>query len=85
LFPSHDRRRGNSRTTTASTSLNIGSYDGASNFFLGKADEAAIWSTVLSEETIQAIYDATANNPGKVADLSETPEGQPTAWYRMGD
>ena len=51
----------------------------------GKIDEVAIWSTALSESTIQNIYDTTANNPGKVADLSETPEGAPTAWYRMGD
>ena len=48
-------------------------------------DEVAIWNTALSEERIQAIYDITANNPGKVADLSETPEGAPAAWYRMGD
>jgi len=53
--------------------------------FNGYIDEVAIFSSSLSEETIQAIYDATANNPGKVADLSETPEGQPAAWYRMGD
>ena len=54
-------------------------------FFDGKLDEVAIWSTALSESTIQAIYNTTANNPGKVADLSETPEGLPSAWYRMGD
>ena len=45
----------------------------------------AVFSVALSESTIQAIYDTTANNPGKVADLSETPEGAPAAWYRMGD
>lgn len=60
---------------------NVGSYN-----YNGKIDEAAVWTTqVLSPETIQAIYDTTANNPGKVADLSETPEGAPAAWYRMGD
>ena len=48
-------------------------------------DEAAFFTKELSQQTIQAIYDATANNPGKVADLSETPEGVPYAWYRMGD
>ena len=53
--------------------------------FDGKLDEVAIWNSAISENTIQAIYDATANNPGKVADLSETPEGLPSAWYRMGD
>tara|TARA_R100000353_G_scaffold111058_1_gene79640 strand:- start:1325 stop:2002 length:678 start_codon:yes stop_codon:yes gene_type:complete len=76
---------GSTRTKAASRDLHIGSYNGTGNFFLGKLDEAAIWSTKLSEETIQAIYNATANNPGKVADLSETPEGAPAAWYRMGD
>ena len=54
-------------------------------FFNGYIDEMAIWTSALSEETIQAIHDTTANNPGKVADLSETPEGAPAAWYRMGD
>tara|TARA_Y100001954_G_C15821199_1_gene610038 strand:- start:4538 stop:5254 length:717 start_codon:yes stop_codon:yes gene_type:complete len=65
---------------------NIGAGNGSNTRFNGKIDELATWSGVaLSEETIQAIYDTTANNPGKIADLSETPEGAPTAWYRMGD
>jgi hypothetical protein len=52
----------------------------------GNLDELAVWDgSVISESTVQAIYDATANNPGKVADLSETPEGAPAVWYRMGD
>jgi sialidase-1 len=55
------------------------------NGFIGHIDEVAVFASKLSEETIQAIYDTTANNPGKVADLSETPEGVPVAWYRMGD
>ena len=76
---------GTTRTKAASLPLTIGSYQSTSAFYLGKVDEAAVWSTTLSETTIQAIYDTTANNPGKVADLSETPEGAPTAWYRMGD
>ena len=64
----------------------IGRKGNNTNFFIGNIDEVAVWKDViLSEETIQAIYDTTANNSGKVADLSETPEGQPTAWYRMGD
>lgn len=58
---------------------------GSTGYFNGGIDEFAVFNTVLSEETIQAIHDATANNPGKVADLSETPEGAPAAWYRMGD
>lgn len=70
---------------TNSLNANIGAANFSSNFFNGTIDEYGIWSSVLSETTIQAIYDTTANNPGKVADLSETPEGAPTAWYRMGD
>ena len=70
---------------TNSLNAHVGATATPSSFFNGTMDEYAIWSLALSEETIQAIYDATANNPGKVADLSETPEGQPTAWYRMGD
>tara|TARA_R100000388_G_scaffold5219_2_gene5429 strand:- start:4598 stop:5314 length:717 start_codon:yes stop_codon:yes gene_type:complete len=63
----------------------IGGYYSPVYTHNGKIDEVAIWSTALPESTIQAIYNATANNPGKVADLSETPEGAPAAWYRMGD
>jgi len=73
----------------ANYNLDIGARNDAagtaSTFWLGNLDEFAVFSTALSEETIKAIYDATANNPGKVADLSETPEGAPAAWYRMGD
>lgn len=84
---------GSSRSTVSgfSTSTNtlidtIGATSsGTSNLNNSYLDEIAFWSSALSEETIQAIYDTTANNPGKVADLSETPEGVPTAWYRMGD
>lgn len=50
-----------------------------------KIDESAFFTKELSEQTILAMYNATANNPGKVADLSETPEQQPVAWFRMGD
>lgn len=73
----------------ANYNLDIGARNDAAGaagtFWLGYLDEFAMFSTVLSEETIKAIYDATANNPGKVADLSQTPEGVPAAWYRMGD
>jgi hypothetical protein len=66
--------------------LKIGSYGtGATSFWDGYIDEVAIWNTKLSESTIEAIYNTTNDNPGKVADLSETPEGVPVAWYRMGD
>jgi hypothetical protein len=59
---------------------------GASDYYMvGNIDEVAIWGTMLSEGTIEAIYNTTNDNPGKAADLSETPEGVPVAWYRMGD
>ena len=56
-----------------------------SGVYDGYMDEFAIFSQSLSESTIQAIYDATINNPDKVANLNETPGGLPAAWYRMGD
>ena len=69
--------------------LDIGALNGGGgspgDFFLGNIDEFAIFNTVLSANTIQAIYNASFNNSGKVADLTETPEGLPSAWYRMGD
>lgn len=68
--------------------VGIGALNGTStsNSFNGYMDESAFWNeTILSDKTFEAIYNATANNPGMVADLSETPEGIPTAWYRMGD
>ena len=58
---------------------------GTIHFFQENIDEVAVWNTVLSEETIEAIYNTTNDNPGKAADLTETPEGVPVAWYRMGD
>jgi len=69
----------------SSPSSLIGDSTGFTANFDGYIDEMAIWTLALSEDTIKAIYDTTANNPGKVADLSETPEGAPAAWYRMGD
>ena len=57
------------------------SYSG----FVGNLDEIAVWNTDISEGTIEAIYNTTNDNPGKAADLLETPEGAPVAWYRMGD
>ncbi len=73
-------------TTDPAGDLYLGTADNnASYAWDGIIDEFAIWYGVLADTTIEAIYNATANNPGKVADLSETPEGAPTAWYRMGD
>jgi len=57
---------------------------GANDYYInGSIDEVGIWNTILSEETIEAIYNTTNDNPGKAADLSETPEGAPVAWYRF--
>lgn len=52
-------------------------------FVTGNIDEVALFNTVLSKGTIEAIYNTTNDNPGKTADLSETPEGVPVAWYRF--
>jgi len=71
-----------SNTTLSSASFNLGSRSG-SRFFKGNIDEVSVFNTVLSEEIIEAIYNTTNDNPGKVADLSETPEGAPLAWYRF--
>ena len=60
----------------------IGRY-GTVYYLDGLLDELSVWSTVLSEPTIEAIYNTTNDNPGKAADLSETPEGAPVAWYRF--
>jgi len=70
------------RATIGARSINYGT---PTLDFNGYIDEVAIFSSSLSSNTIQLIYDTTINNPGKVADLSETPEGEPAAWYRMGD
>jgi len=72
--------------TTVDTGIGGLNATNTTSSFNGYIDEMAFWNAIeLSAETIQAIYDTTINNPGKVADLSETPEGEPSAWYRMGD
>lgn len=83
---------GTALSTGIRSTSNVGTTIGATRDYLpreylkGNLDELAIWSgSVISESTVQAIYDTTVNNPGKVADLSETPEGLPLVWYRMGD
>lgn len=55
----------------------------SSGFYNGSLDEVAFWNTDLSEDTIEKIYNTTNDNPGKVANLTETPEGAPIAWYRF--
>ena len=72
--------------TTVDTGIGGLNATTTTSSFNGYIDEIAFWNAIeLSAETIKAIYDTTINNPGKVADLSETPEGEPAAWYRMGD
>ena len=65
----------------ANTNTSVGTFRGWED----NVDEVAIWNDKLSQSTIEAIYNTTNDNPGKAADLSETPEGVPVAWYRMGD
>jgi hypothetical protein len=60
----------------------IGKYS-TGNLMKGSTDEVAVFNSALSLETIEKIYNTTNDNPGKVADLSETPEGAPLAWYRF--
>ncbi len=77
---------GSSSTLAGNFELNsIGEVYSAINSWRlnGVLDEFATWNTTLSEETIEKIYNTTNDNPGKVADLSETPEGAPLAWYRF--
>ena len=71
--------------TNQSSDIYLGSRGGTSQSSDITLDEVAFFNSELSDKTIKAIYDVTANNPGKVANLSETPEGAPAAWYRMGD
>jgi len=58
--------------------------------FDGKIDEVAIWNAALSSDAVQEIYNATANNTGKVLDLN-TDTGNYTNssslqyWNRLGD
>ena len=78
-------------TSFTSGTYNTGGYNSIGRglqsfrYFAGYLDEIALFNHAISANTVDAIYDATANNPGKVADLSETPGGAPIAWYRMGD
>ena len=44
---------------------------GLSAFANSKIDEFALWNTALSSDAVQEIYNATANNTGKVLDLTQ--------------
>ena len=84
-------------TTSAHQYTNIGNFIGraaisgvGSNYFDGKIDEVAIWNAALSSDAVTEIYNATANNTGKVLDLN-TDTGNYTSsanlqyWNRLGD
>ena len=70
--------------STGYSSTNYRSWD-------GKIDEYAFWSgNKLSDEAIQEIYNATANNTGKVLDLNTdynnyTSSSNLQYWNRLGD
>ena len=70
--------------STGYSSTNYRSWD-------GKIDEYAFWSgNKLSDEAIQEIYNATANNTGKVLDLTPdynnyTSSSNLQYWNRLGD
>ena len=74
---------GTTENWTTSPFSTIGRYNSSvGRYFNGKIDEVAIWNTVLTEQEMQSIYNATET--GKTADLDDltTP---PVKWYRMGD
>ena len=68
----------------------IGSDGTQAYGYSGKLDEVALWNTALSSDAVQEIYNATANNTGKVLDLN-TDSGNYTSsanlqyWNRLGD
>ena len=80
-------------TSTNTKFDTIGAKPAGSSFNLymdGKMDEIAAWNAALSSDAVQEIYNATANNTGKVLDLN-TDSGNYTNssslqyWNRMGD
>ena len=75
---------GSTLTNANTLTINsIGRVITSSIGYAGGVDEFAYWNTALSEKTVEKIYNTTNDNPGKVADLSETPEGAPLVWYRF--
>ncbi len=82
--------KGSSLSFGFNRELRIGGNQGSGEWFNGKIDEVALWNTALGETAIQEIYNATANNTGKVLDLN-TDSGNYTSsanlqyWNRLGD
>jgi len=80
---SHDDG-GNITFRNQAESLYLG--NGYNGYFTGDIDEVAVWNRALETTDIQRIYNATANNPGKTANLFTA--GLNTGlvyWNRMGD
>ncbi len=76
--------------SVASVGPRIGSNSNGSWNFTGKLDEVAIWNTALSSDAVTEIYNATANNTGKVLDLNTdynnyTSSANLQYWNRLGD
>jgi len=69
-----------STNNTVSTDLNIGSYNGSSNWFTGNIDEVSVWNTALSSGDITTLW-----NDGTPTNLNTSLGTTPVAWYRMGD
>ena len=73
-------------TNVMNPRIGAGYANPPSNFFGGDIDEVAIWNRTLELTDVQRIYNATANNPGKTANLFTA--GLNTGlvyWNRMGD
>ena len=82
---------GTNTTSLDEKTANIGiEWDESFGAFNGKMDEFAIWNAALSSDAVTEIYNATANNTGKVLDLN-TDTGNYTSsanlqyWNRLGD
>ena len=76
-------------TFTSSMTSDLGRTPSTA-YFDGKIDEVAIWNTALSSDAVQEIYNATANNTGKVLDLNTdynnyTSSANLQYWNRLGD
>ena len=72
--------------TTPQAKIAEATFSGTDYNFTGDIDEVAIWNRSLALEDVQRIYNATANNPGKTANLFTA--GLNTGlvyWNRMGD
>ena len=78
---------GTNTTSLNEKTANIGiEWDESFGAFNGDMDEIAMWSRALEATDVQRIYNATANNPGKTANLFTA--GLNTGlvyWNRMGD